>query len=434
MFRLKFWTHDMFMDGWGKPKEGGSSFGGLMVLCRFKMGEASLKRLFSTMVFIFTVLSSIVIGASGGDQSGLPSALGKGILNKGEIVLDMSLLSYILKEGYVGFHINDQHINSQLLRSIDKLLLKKHISPCNMARALNAAFAVYPDGHLSASLAKNGGQGCDAQGRYIPAVGSNVASGVDGNWAMRFVNVGGERIPVVGITSQPSGESPLWRGFVDLAKALRRFPAIIYDLRGNDGGWSGKVIEHLTYLRKTPLTLPYDEVSLDTAAARSVKRNGNLLDLYRSRHGNCLVGRERCADVFTNSEKNSGYVLTRDRSQAGYGGKWRRDYPGLVVVLLDSGCESSCEHSLEFFQQMPRVVFVGQNSGGAIHYADVGRIVLPESGITVFVATTYYDYHDGRGLEREGYPPDVRVRSGNDALESAVRYLEDNNISQPDLH
>ena len=116
-------------------------------------------------------------------------------------------------------------------------------------------------------------------------------------------------------------------------------------------------------------------------------------------------------------------ALLHQKSKKIYPGLAKQDYQGLMILLVDGRCASSCEHSIERFQQMPHTLIVGQNSAGFIHYADGGRITLPNSGLSVFVTRSFYQYKDDRMVERTGYAPDVYVASGKNALDVAVRKL-----------
>ena len=59
---------------------------------------------------------------------------------------------------------------------------------------------------------------------------------------------------------------------------------------------------------------------------------------------------------------------------------------------------------------------VGQNSGGYVHFGNMGLIVLPNSQIIIQMATDFWKYKDGRFIEFIGHTPDIKVRKGKDAL------------------
>ncbi len=66
---------------------------------------------------------------------------------------------------------------------------------------------------------------------------------------------------------------------------------------------------------------------------------------------------------------------------------------------------------------------MGENTGGYLHFGNLGTLVLPNSGIVIQIATDFWKYKDGRYLEGIGYEPKIPIKSGTDALEVAKSYL-----------
>ena len=60
---------------------------------------------------------------------------------------------------------------------------------------------------------------------------------------------------------------------------------------------------------------------------------------------------------------------------------------------------------------------------GAVEFGDVGRVVLPNSKVSVSVSTMSVNFRDGRRVEKSGYAPDVRVSEGGDALAAALEEI-----------
>jgi hypothetical protein len=95
-----------------------------------------------------------------------------------------------------------------------------------------------------------------------------------------------------------------------------------------------------------------------------------------------------------------------------------------VYVLVDRGCASSCESTLDAFERHPEVITVGENTGGFIHFGNMGMAVLPRSGIVVQLATDFWKYDDGRYLEKIGIAPKLRVSAGGDAMTAALEHFK----------
>ncbi|NJL24411.1 MAG: hypothetical protein HC902_04070, partial [Calothrix sp. SM1_5_4] len=91
-----------------------------------------------------------------------------------------------------------------------------------------------------------------------------------------------------------------------------------------------------------------------------------------------------------------------------------------LYVLIDRGCGSACEITLQLLEALPGRVLVGENSRGAVEYGDRGRLLLPHSRVHVALATAAVRYRDGRAVEGRGYAPDLRVAKGGDALAAAL--------------
>jgi C-terminal processing protease CtpA/Prc len=101
----------------------------------------------------------------------------------------------------------------------------------------------------------------------------------------------------------------------------------------------------------------------------------------------------------------------------------RKGFQRPIYVLFDRGCASSCESGAEFLAPHPNVITVGENTGGFVHFGNLGCAVLPVSRIVVFIATDYWKFDDGRDVEKTGYAPKIRVPPGTDALEAALEDL-----------
>ena len=65
-------------------------------------------------------------------------------------------------------------------------------------------------------------------------------------------------------------------------------------------------------------------------------------------------------------------------------------YTKPIYLLVDRGCASSCESTLEAFEAHPYAVTTGENSGGYIHFGNLGSAVLLHSKVVVQMATDFW--------------------------------------------
>jgi C-terminal processing protease CtpA/Prc len=97
-------------------------------------------------------------------------------------------------------------------------------------------------------------------------------------------------------------------------------------------------------------------------------------------------------------------------------------HEGPVAVLVDAACGSSCENAVHLFRKVGATI-VGENTAGAIHFGQAGRLVLPNSKTVIVVATQYVRYDDGSFLEKVGFSPDVPVAPETDAMDVALEWV-----------
>jgi hypothetical protein len=100
-----------------------------------------------------------------------------------------------------------------------------------------------------------------------------------------------------------------------------------------------------------------------------------------------------------------------------------RAYQGKIILLVDKNCASECESFIEVLQDLPHVTVVGTPTNGAMHFSNVGSIVLPHSKIMArlgMALTTYDPVIDAP--EMIGHEPQIYFLDGSDdeKLELAV--------------
>lgn len=286
-------------------------------------------------------------------------------------------------------------------------------------------FSQVPDSHLQTDSPFNQ--------QFRPRqwdVGPNVFQGT--GFHITEQRLAGRIIGVVSLgTSMPPLEDAAWKGFeARVDKVCQRTDALVLDLRGNRGGMSDNIRWLASRLYGNSVRMA-DEILLERKSATTMALNYNLVtvQMLKARTENRTI-QDYQRDEQTQSFK---YCLAwqglppreersvRAGSQAPFDPK--RGYNKPVRILIDRATASSAEGGYARFLSHPKLKTFGANTGGYIHYGDLGLLVLPRSSIVVGIPTSFRTFSDGRFLEKVGYPPDVRVPDGEDALKVALADL-----------
>jgi hypothetical protein len=104
--------------------------------------------------------------------------------------------------------------------------------------------------------------------------------------------------------------------------------------------------------------------------------------------------------------------------------------PGRLVVLISRSTFSAAENFIADLERRTQAVFIGEDSGGSPNlYGDVTAVDLPTTGVTVNIATQYWQKSTAND-PRVTIAPDVRVplsskaffRGGDPVLAAALAY------------
>lgn len=112
-------------------------------------------------------------------------------------------------------------------------------------------------------------------------------------------------------------------------------------------------------------------------------------------------------------------------------------YTNNVVVLINGSTFSAGEWTTEILKQLPQVTVIGDTTGGGGVSSSgsvveaIGEFELP-SGKIIYIGTGYFERYDGKFVEWNGVPPDIRVvqtaediKHGQDKqLEYAINLLD----------
>lgn len=105
-----------------------------------------------------------------------------------------------------------------------------------------------------------------------------------------------------------------------------------------------------------------------------------------------------------------------DRSQS---------FKGPIRILMDADCGSSCESAISFFESLPNSKTVGEKMAGSVHFGNTGALWLRNSNILVQLATQHHEFADLRFVEKIGWTPQIPVRAGFDAMDTALEGIAD---------
>jgi C-terminal processing protease CtpA/Prc len=260
--------------------------------------------------------------------------------------------------------------------------------------------------------------------------GQNAISDPKKVWEVRIDKIGNKKILYVSITSFPSSRDLAWNGFIESVKAhLRESSVMVIDLRGNGGGDDAKGYElaelafggkfdhpvNREYFSQTPETFIIAANGRRLQALYLKNQNASVPSYFAALHQEAMAkyqlaieGKLPAEQVIFEEPKNHKFNP-------------RTGYNKPIFILMDGGCGSSCESTIDAFETNPRVRKVGVHTIGMIHFGNVGALVLPNSKIHVQMATKYDEYFDKRFIERSGIKPNLEVPPGEDAYKFLLK-------------
>jgi len=361
-------------------------------------------------------------------------------LTRGASQDDIALLTYTLKTGYGGRDFIPQEDFAAAINGLDMLsaTTPDGISSVTLCDQIAGKLQLIRDAHLGAfQISENGSRPCgtDPIGTRKGQVGKNVAnypnstnSKTHPGWELRWK----KDVALIAIPKFPVIEDPSWKGFTDaVLEAKAKARAIIIDMRGNGGGsdMAAWQMAEILYGAKAPNPVEI-VIRSTTPQTLALRVNSYELKIRRLKSKAELVP-SWLDERITKAKKDyveslgGGTPPSEQLSQqSGPGFLPSKGYDRPIFILVDRGCLSACENALQAFEGHPRVMTVGENTGGAVHFGTVGDLVLHHSQIVIGIATDYWRFRDGRFVEKVGYAPRFLVQPGGDALETSLKELK----------
>ncbi|MCW4011741.1 MAG: S41 family peptidase, partial [Candidatus Bathyarchaeota archaeon] len=241
--------------------------------------------------------------------------------------------------------------------------------------------------------------------------------------------VGG--VPVVRIRTFSDQHIEYISQFLESASKYQDSPCLIVDIRGNGGGNTAYARQWITrYTGETPV-LPqiYTELVSETSMMGRSNYFAHSLSMYPEleAQGYDLKAEEfkGYAEKIENNKTSihwSDYTVPNPRTITNN---------RTLIVLMDKYVGSAAEGFLSYLQLVENVVFIGENSGGALTYGQMTRHMLPNSRILVDLPISLNVFVDLEYREEKGFYPDVWV-SSMDALNYAVAAVRYGSIETSD--
>ncbi len=356
-------------------------------------------------------------------------------LNSAELNEDIDFLLYSLDHGYSGSLKLPRGEFETLKKEINSLRNLKTVE--QLGNSLAKSFVKISDNHLGVYFKKSDNTRINFKESFIERpqenlIGPNLAG--DKIWKVDSKLIGHQRVSLIGITQFPNPNSELWKGFEDkIRKTLKPNDIVILDLRGNSGGDDSKGGWLANYLYGSQVKLPYaDPFDMNTKesfivmanAVMIIKKNHQKLEHAELDWINKL---NRFAERSENGEKvdlrKELVIETAEKELKTESLKSKYQHKGNIYILMDRRCGSSGESTIDFFENMPHVKKVGQNTAGYVHFGNNGFIMLPHSSVIIQLATSFNTYKDGRFIEKNGIKPDIFIESGKDALDVLLKNI-----------
>lgn len=325
---------------------------------------------------------------------------------------DLEVLDLALREGYEGPDFRSR---------LNKISAHK-TTPEKFCADLAEILKSVVNAHLRAYLEfKN----C---GRAFPTgrVGANIAAGLD-RWLVRKV----DGVNVLAIPSFWPLFDSRWNGLLDQVRDLRNMnEPFILDLRGNPGGDDSMGFELARILlgADPKVTLPTPVESREfrqTPAAYALAANAWMWTELKLKKDGLPVTpglqqrRSEVLDWMERAKRGEFPDRFEERLTPAPLDK-SKIFDKEVYVLIDAGCASACENTLQILESLPGRKLVGQNSLGAVEYGEMGRVLMPNSKVSITLTTMSVKFKDHRHPEKTGYSPDILVKAGSDALTEAI--------------
>lgn len=358
----------------------------------------------------------------------------KEMMNLKQVTDDIDYLVYSMDHAYSGSKKLPEGKYLRLKNKLNELKFSQTVE--SLGSRIGELLDEVPDKHLNISFIdsdKKPIKFTPNNKKIISSVGDNVAKGQV--WKVEEKVQGNHKTLIIGITSFPLPSSELWDGFEDtIINKIQNKDFVILDLRGNHGGDDSMGGWLANYLNGGDPKLPYaDPFDMNTIESFTIFSNLPKIASYFSgrpveKDGTDFINKLSALSkrVVQGEKVDLRKEFSQDSPQDTTSKKTNAAYPGKIFILIDGYCASSGESTVDFFENIPNVKKIGQNTAGYIHFGNTGFIMLPHSSLIVQMGTSFNTYHDGRFIEKTGIRPDIYVQNGTDALDVVYKIINKN--------
>lgn len=341
-------------------------------------------------------------------------------MERWEAEKDINQLIYALEKAYIGYFFLTESVE-EAIEELKGIKLNEKVKVEKFYEQLEIIFEKIPDRHATVHLV-----GTKKEKKSYPSHNSNTT---DHPWLVELRQEGNHQVLLIAITSFPPFSSALWEGFLDIVKEkLPQCSSVILDLRGNRGGDDrmGRQLAALFYgSEKWPYPvskiLRYHQCETYIMRANAIKLTikklqgqGTETDQLEQDYQDLIQKASHLADQESDDSYVTHICVTNPLPDA--------ILPIPIFVLMDRACGSSGENMVDFLEQHPYAVTIGEPTHGAIHFGNRGLFFLRHSKIIITLGTQFKEYHDGRMLEGIGITPTYQVPS-EEAYEAALAQL-----------
>lgn len=356
----------------------------------------------------------------------------KNVVTSKEIEKDIRYLLYAFENAYSAKSIYPEQYH-RMINELQLLSSTENMTVDEFNNKLQKIFTIVPDGHLRISRIEPEDSAIESA-RAPSSVFSDPVLSLDPH------KVTVKQIPTFIMEDKDS------RSLVDeVEKDLKKSKALVFDLRGNSGGYVEVPLKIAALLWGEQ----YRDRSEIQYFPMPIKRNGKIgHPVIQALVKNHLVLFQTERGKRINAEARKGTIQKMlDYNEYEYGGTVKklvydeygfqptneyednnltyedshlkdRGYNRPIFIVIDEFCASACERFLEAMEAHPYAKTIGsRNTRGSVQFGNVGLLVLPESHLTISISANYITYKDGRIVENIGYKPQLLLKESEDPFQ-----------------
>jgi len=333
------------------------------------------------------------------------------ILSPNDIKHDVSVLSRMLVNVYVGWLFLPDTKKMQILKILDDLYsLNTEISAEAFYNRLNPILEVIQDGHFSFHF--YGRHFCRTQYKE-----QNVGNNINPDKKVLLTKLRDDGVAVIGLSRMYTGiyrdykddyhGNWVMKQLVEFKDKLKSSRALVLDLRDNPGGELRLTGEICYYLFPDKDSFVHDFYVRINPDAMKLNTNSGFDD-------NIKIQDTDFPDLkhLINNFKDDCIVDTVN-------------YDKNIYVLTNHYTASSAELLVHKLKKHHNVKLVGDNTGGVLQYCRARGVVCPHSHVAIFVGTIGMPFIK-QDFELHGFTPDIKCKDGTNAFDVALK-----EISQP---